>query len=158
MSKKTAFQKSIESLPKDKEQLIETFKSLSPSQRHALAKEMNDIASVLWYDYNFEPTVCEGYIKIPVSDWEQGMALQRKLIALGCGFHNGSRLVQEVCNAVVHGIFVNPKGNISLVLPDAASQKHYEESDRIEIQPEIILAASNLLDIVSSTKKKSPRP
>lgn len=70
-------------------------------------------------------------IKIPISSFGEGIAVQEALFRLGFGFHHGSYpLAQRVSgDYALCGIFVSPKGVMTLMPNASEEDREYVRKD-----------------------------
>lgn len=121
----------LAALKGDEVAIIEAFRELSHGERSELGLALASFASVLCMESKFQPVLLAERIKIPISSFEEGLAVQEALFKLGCGFHNGCYpLTQQVYDDyTLSGVFVSPKGVMS-AMPNARKEdREYVQSD-----------------------------
>lgn len=143
----------------DEAAIVEAFRTLGQGERNKIAGALNSLASVLWMENKFQPVLLAEPIKIPVTSFAEGIAVQEALFRLGCGYHHGSYpLTREVSNECsLSGIFVSSKGVIS-VMPDGREEdREYVRNDkRRAVSPDVVLAANSLYDLLKGCAPSKP--
>lgn len=135
----------------DESAIVEAFRALSHTERCQLGAAMSAVASVLYMDSKFQPVILDEKIKIPVTSFSEGIAVQEALFKLGCGFHNASYpLTKEASSeCLLCGIFVSRKGVMSVV-PNTSNEdvEYVANHESRNVTAAAVLQASVLGDLI----------
>jgi hypothetical protein len=98
----------------------------------------------------FQPDLLDAPIKIAVSSFDEGLAVQRALFQLGCGFHHGRYpLSKDLANQyAVCGIFVSRKGAMTVMpLREPGSLEYVAKSENRPVSVAAVLSATTIAEL-----------
>ena len=135
----------------DEPAILEAFRPLRHRERERLAIALSSFFSIITMESKFQPVLLAEEIRIPVTTFDEGLAVQRALFNLGCGFHHGgyplSKSLSDECELA--GVFVSRKGVMTIMpLPDLGSREYVADHKSLAVSPAAVLAASSLADLV----------
>jgi hypothetical protein len=135
----------------DEPAIVAAFRAVPHRERERLAIALSSLYGVLCMESKFQPMLLTEPIKIPVTSFEEGLAVQRALFNLGFGFHHGgyplSKDLSTQC--VLSGIFVSRKGVMTVMpLNEHNSREYVANHESYAVSPETVLAATSRDDLV----------
>lgn len=143
----------LAALQGDEAAIVDAFRPLLQSERNQLAAALSSFYSVLCMESKFQPNLLAEPIKIAVTSFDEGLAVQRALFNLGCGFHYGSYpLAKDLANqCVLSGIFVSRKGVMSVMpLSEPGGLEFMAKSQNRAVAPAAVLSATTTAELFSA--------
>lgn len=143
----------LAAVPND-EEVVDAFRSITQSERNQLGAALSSFYPVLCMESKFQPELLVEPIKIPVASFEEGLAVQRALFDLGCGFHHGgyplAKDLSDQCSLC--GIFVSRKGVMTVMpLSERGSLEYLARHQNFSVSAETVLAAKSPADLRPTT-------
>lgn len=130
--------------------IVEAFRSVRHRERERLALALSSFFGIITMESKFQPVLLPDEIRIPVTSFDEGLAVQRALFQLGCGFHHGSyplaKTLSEECE--LSGVFVSRKGVMTIMpLADPGSRDYVANHESFAVSPAAVLAATSIEDL-----------
>jgi len=143
--------RALAAIHKNEPAIVDAFRGISQRERNHLAAALSAFYPVLVMENKYQPVLLDEPIKIPVTTYEEGLAVQRALFALGCGFHHGSYpLAKDISDeCTLSGIFVSRKG-VMTVMPFAekGSVDYVANHKDRAVSPATVLEATTLAELL----------
>ncbi len=81
-------------------------------------------------------------VKIPISSTKQSEQVQKTLFSLGCGYHDGTTLKQNIeQDWELIGLSVNPSGMMGCYVKDH-DEEYYRLDEKPELSPDDVIGIS----------------
>ena len=134
----------------DEPAIVDAFRAVSQGERNQLAAALSSFYAVLCMESKFQPNLLDAPIKIAISSFDEGLAVQRALFNLGCGFHHGryplSKVLSNEC--AVCGIFVSRKGAMTVMpLREPGSQDYVAKNENRPVSAAAVLSATTIAEL-----------
>jgi hypothetical protein len=143
----------LAALQGDEAAIVDAFRPLLQSERNQLGAALSSFYSVLCMESKFQPNLLVEPIKIAVTSFDEGLAVQRALFQLGCGFHHGGYpLSKDLANeCTLSGIFVSRKGVMTVMpLREPGSLEYVANSNNRAVSPAAVLSATTIAELLAA--------
>lgn len=140
----------LAALQGDEAAIVDAFRPLLQSERNQLGAALSSFYGVLCMESKFQPNLLVEPIKIAVTSFDEGLAVQRALFQLGCGFHHGGYPVsKDLANeCTLSGIFVSRKGVMTVMpLREPGSLEYVANSKNRAVTPAAVLSATTIAEL-----------
>ena len=140
--------KLISSIKDNETAIVEAFRDLPQQERDQLARAFGMVSTVLLDARVFRPILFEKPIKILISSYEQGIAVQKALFKLGCGYHMGNfPLAPSLLEISLSAILVGRRGMMTVATFSAADKAYLAQNTTQEIAAESVLSATSTKEL-----------
>ena len=142
--------RTLAAMPDGEQAVVDAFRDITQGERNGLGQALSSFYRVLCMESKFQPNLLAEPIKIVVTSFDEGLAVQRALFQLGCGFHHGSYpLAKDLSSeCTFSGIFVSRKGVMTVMpLREPGSLEYVANSKNRAVSPAAVLSAITILEL-----------